>query len=61
MKPIEEHKLYLTDRWAWAKYAAPKWVKRMEAADAAERRRLWRVAGPELRAEIRALRQQSQT
>ena len=61
MTPMQEHKLYLTDRWAWAKYIAPKWVKRMEAADEAERRRLWRIAGPELKAEIRALRQQSQT
>ena len=50
MTPLDEHTLYLTNRWAWAKYIAPKWVKRMEAADEAERRRLWRIAGPELKA-----------
>ena len=61
MTPMQEHKLYLKDRRAWAKYIAPKWVKRMEASDEAERRRLWRIAGPELKAEIRALRQQSKT
>ena len=61
MTPMQEHRLYLTDRWAWAKYVAPKWIKTLEAADEAERRRLWRIAGPELKAEIRALRKQSQT
>lgn len=60
MKPIEEHELYLTDRRAWAKYIAPKWGKMLEAADEAERRRLWRIAGPELKAEIRALKSESE-
>jgi hypothetical protein len=61
MTPHDEHLLYLRDRWAWAKYIAPKWVKMLEPADESERLRLWRIAGPELKAEIRALRQQSQT
>lgn len=61
MTPHDEHALYLRDRWAWAQYVAPKWARTLAKADEAEKRRLWRIAGPELKAEIRALRQQSQT
>lgn len=61
MKPIEEHKLYLTDRWAWAQYVAPKWARTLEKADEAEKRMLWRIAGPELKAAIRALRESELT
>lgn len=57
MKPIDEYRLYLRDKRAWAKHVAPKWIKTLEASDESERRRLWRIAGPELRDEIRRLRQ----
>ena len=60
MKPIEEHKLYLTDRHTWAKHVAPNWARMLAKSDETEKRRLWRIAGPELKAEIRELRQQSQ-
>lgn len=59
MKPAEEHKLYLKNRWAWAQYVAPKWAQTLANADEAEKRRLWRIAGPELKAALRALKTQS--
>lgn len=59
MTPIQEHKLYLADRWAWAQYVAPKWARTLEKADEAEKRRLWRIAGPELKAALRDLKAQS--
>lgn len=60
MKPEQEHALYLRDRWAWAKHVAPNWARMLAKSDETEKRRLWRIAGPELKAEIRALRRQSQ-
>lgn len=57
MTPGEEHKLYETDRAAWAKHVAPNWVRIMEAASPDERQRMWGIAGKELRAEIRRLRE----
>lgn len=58
MTPHDEHLLYLRDRWAWAKYIAPKWIKTLEAADETEKRRLWRIAGPELKAAIVKLKRE---
>lgn len=59
MTPHDEHKLYLRDRLAWAQYVAPKWAKAMEKVDEAEKRMLWRIAGPELKDALRALKMQS--
>ena len=55
LTPREEHELYLTDRAAWASYAAPKWAQMLRHADAEEKKSLWGIAGEELRAELRAL------
>lgn len=44
--------LYKRDRQAWAQQAAPRWVARMRAESEADKRESWRIAGPELRAEI---------
>jgi hypothetical protein len=57
MTPAEEHQLYEQDRAAWARYIAPRWADMLRAADDAEKRRLWGIAGPELRAELTALAQ----
>ena len=59
MTPHDEHALYLRDRWAWAQYVAPKWAQTLAKADEAEKRRLWRIAGPELKCALRALKMQS--
>lgn len=59
MTPHDEHALYLRDRWAWAQYVAPKWARTLEKADEAEKRRLWRIAGPELKAALRDLKMRS--
>jgi hypothetical protein len=55
MNHTEEYELYLTDREAWARYVAPKWVEMLKAANPAEKRALWNAAGPELRAELNRL------
>ena len=60
MTPHDEHKLYLRDRRAWAQYVAPKWARTLAKADDAEKRMLWRIAGPELKAAIRALKSESE-
>ena len=60
MTPHDEHKLYLRDRRAWAQYVAPKWAQMLAKADDAEKRMLWRIAGPELKAAIRALKSESE-
>lgn len=59
MTPHDEHALYLRDKWAWAQYVAPKWARTLAKADEAEKRRLWRIAGPELKDALRALKTQS--
>ena len=58
MTPAQEFTLYNTDRRGWARHVAPRWRDMMLRADAAEKRRLWREAGPELQAELRALAKQ---
>lgn len=60
MTPHDEHKLYLRDRRAWAQYVAPKWARMLAKADKPEKERLWRCAGPELKAAIRALKSESE-
>ncbi len=45
--------LYKRDRQAWARQAAPRWIKRMRAESEADKRESWRIAGPELKAAIR--------
>lgn len=55
LTPREEHELYLTNREAWASYAAPKWAQMLRDADAEKKKYLWEIAGPELRAELRLL------
>lgn len=52
---LASHALYLRDKREWARQAAPRWVKRMRAESEADKRESWRIAGPELRAEIRKL------
>jgi len=52
----DELLLYQTDRAAWATYVAPNWVRLLKAADQEEKRRLWGLACPELRAAITELR-----
>ena len=52
MTPHDEHLLYLRDRRAWAAYIAPRWKAMLERADEAEKRRLWRIACPVLKAAI---------
>lgn len=54
MTPLEEHSLYLSDIHAWARHVAPRRLAKMRTSED-EKRRLWRTAGPELRAEIRRL------
>ena len=61
MTPHDEHLLYLRDRRAWAAYVAPNWVRMLTQADKPEKERLWRIAGPELKAAIRALRESELT
>lgn len=59
MKPIDEHKLYMTDRGAWVRYVAPRTIRRLEAAAGkAERRRMWDALASDLQDEIRRLRRQ---
>lgn len=58
MTPHDEYLLYLRDRKAWAEYVAPNWKRMLERADEAEKRRLWRIAGPELKAAIVKLKQE---
>ena len=58
MTPHDEHLLYLRDRKAWAAYIAPRWKTMLERADETEKRRLWRIAGPELKAEIVKLKRE---
>lgn len=60
MTPHDEHLLYLTDRHAWAKHVAPNWARMLAKSDETEKRRLWRIAGPELKAAIRALKSESE-
>lgn len=50
---LADHALYLRDRQAWARLAAPRWIKRMRAESEADKRESWRIAGPELKAAIR--------
>ena len=59
MTPHDEHKLYLRDRRAWAQYVAPKWARALAKVDEAEKRLLWRIAGPELKDALRAMKMQS--
>lgn len=59
MTPGQEHALYLRDRRAWAQYVAPKWARTLAKADEEEKRRLWRIAGPELKDALRELKMQS--
>lgn len=59
MTPHDEHNLYLTNRAAWAKHVAPNWARMLAKADEAEKRRLWRIAGPELKDALMALKMQS--
>lgn len=59
MTPHDEHKLYLANRPAWAQYVAPKWARTLAKADEAEKRRLWQIAGPELKDALRELKMQS--
>lgn len=59
MTPHDEHNLYLTNRSAWAKHVAPNWARMLAKADEAEKRRLWRIAGPELKDALMALKRQS--
>lgn len=59
MTPNDEHKLYLANRPAWAKRVAPNWARMLAKADDAGKRRLWRIAGPELKAALMALKMQS--
>ena len=54
MTPQEEFNLFRTDYPAWCKYVAPRWLVKMRESEA-EKKRLWAVAGAELRAEIRRL------
>lgn len=61
MSPTDEHRLYLRDRAAWARYIAPRWYERMKRETEAEKRESWRIAGPELKAEIRRLAQADQS
>ena len=61
MSPTEEHQLYLRDRAAWARHIAPRWYERMRGESEAEKRESWRIAGPELKAEIRRLAQADQS
>lgn len=59
MKPIDEHKLYMTDRSAWVRYVAPRTIRRLEAvSDKDELRRMWDNLAPDLQDEIRRLRRQ---
>ena len=51
----EEHELYLTNREAWAEYAAPKWVQMLRDSDSEKKKYLWEIAGAELRAALRRL------
>lgn len=50
-----EFQLYCEDRAAWAKIAAPRWRTMLQSADDAEKQRLWSLACPDLKAELRAL------
>lgn len=59
MKPIEEHKLYLRDRRAWAEYAAPRRAKMLAEASPEERRRIWDATGSEMKAALWALKKRS--
>lgn len=52
---LADHALYLRDRAAWARKHATEWVTRMKAEPIEQRQESWRIAGPELRAEIRRL------
>jgi hypothetical protein len=50
-----EHGLYISDRAAWAQYVATRWAKMLRESDETRRRELWKLAGQELRAAIKAL------
>lgn len=50
-----EHQLYMTDRVAWARLVAPRWRAMLQQSDGAQRKALWSIAGPELKAELRRL------
>lgn len=52
---LADHAMYLRDRQAWARLAAPRWIKRMRAESEADKQQSWRIAGPELKAAIRDL------
>lgn len=58
MTPHDEHLLYLRDRKAWAAYIAPRWKTMLERSDDTEKRRLWRIACPELRSAIAKLKKE---
>ena len=55
LTPREEHELYLTNRKAWASFAAPKWAAMLRDADPDKKKYLWDIAGDELRTEFREL------
>lgn len=55
MTPREEIALYQSDRAAWAAYIAPRWASMLVSADQSEKARLWKLAGPELKAALRNL------
>lgn len=55
MTPHDELSLYMTNRAAWAEHVAPRWKALLQAAEGAEKDRLWQLAGPELHTALRRL------
>jgi hypothetical protein len=58
MTYAEEFHLYLTDHAAWCRYIAPRWRDMLRASNQDERKKLWESAPDQLKAELRALREQ---
>jgi hypothetical protein len=56
---MDELLLYQTDRVTWARYVAPRWRDMLKKATQEGKRALWELAGPELRAAITELRQET--
>ena len=53
----QEFHLYKTNYAAWCAYIAPKWRELLMSASKEEKQRMWNIATPELREEIRKLRE----